>query len=490
MVRDPHSIANRLLDSLSSIRTGIVLLIILVVTSAAGTFVLQRPLTDADQFARAYSPQTLVWLDRLGLTDVFHSWWFIALLALLSLNIVLASLERFPVAWRDFARPARRPGPHFLSGLPLQKEIPIRDAKTAIEAAERAFRKQGLKVQQVGRDTDVSLYAERHRVARLAAYVVHVSLLLILGGGMVDALWGYRGFVGLTKNEQVNQIELRDGSKKPLGFTLRCDAAGQENYEDGTPRRWWSKLAVLEDGREVKLQEIEVNKPLVHRGLRFFQSSYGPTGEVSAVRLLANSRKDPSTAKEILLQPEVPVALDPDTSVRLVVFVPDFVLSGNQIGSRSNEPNNPAIQLSVVAKDSGETRVWLFPKFPDFAHPDQAPYSFQFRDLEMGYFTGLQVSYEPGQWGIWAGVILMGIGLGMAFYLVHIRFWAVPVSDGRGRLVLWVGATASKNRDEFEARFRKLVEAVERELSARAENPGALLAAPVDHKERQWQVQG
>jgi cytochrome c biogenesis protein len=163
---------------------------------------------------------------------------------------------------------------------------------------------------------------------------------------------------------------------------------------------------------------------------------------------------------------------------------------GNQVQSRSDQPNNPAIQLCVESKKLGEIKLWLFPKFPNFAHLDQAPYNFQFRDLEMGYFTGLQVSYEPGQWGIWAGVILMGLGLGMAFYLVHIRFWAVPVSDGRGRLVLWVGATASKNRDEFEARFRKLVEAVERELSAHAENPEALLAGPVDHKEKQWQVQG
>jgi hypothetical protein len=44
----------------------------------------------------------------------------------------------------------------------------------------------------------------------------------------------------------------------------------------------------------------------------------------------------------------------------------------------------------------------------------------------------------------------------------------VPVNDGRGRLVLWVGAAASKNRDELEARFRKLIREIEKELKATA----------------------
>ncbi len=73
---------------LSSIRTGIVLLILVGVASAAGTLALQRPQTEPEQLLAAYSVETLRWLDRIGLTDVFHSWWFAALLALLGLNMV------------------------------------------------------------------------------------------------------------------------------------------------------------------------------------------------------------------------------------------------------------------------------------------------------------------------------------------------------------------------------------------------------------------
>ncbi len=473
MKSDGRSIPQKFWKTFSSVATGIVLLILVVIASAAGTLILQRPLTESDQMQRAYSPVMLRWLDAARLTDIFHSWWFIALLGLLCLNIVLASIDRFPGVWRFFSKPYRRPDAHFLTGLPLHAEIPVRSTQIGVEAAERAFRHMGMKPQRVGAGAEFSLYAERHRFARLAAYVVHLSLLLILGGGIVDAVWGYRGYMSLSLDGKSNQIDMRDGTKKALPFTVRCEGAGQENYADGSPRRWWSRLTVLENGREVKRQEIEVNEPLVHRGLRFFQSGYGSTGEVGSVSLLAVSKKDPAGSREIVLHPRESVALDAENSVQLAAFVPDLVINGDRIDSRSDQPNNPAIQLAIASSKTGESKLWIFANYPSFSHPNGSPYDFKFKDLAMGYFTGLQVSYEPGQWAVWAGCILMGIGLMMAFYFVHIRCWAVPVNDGRGRLVLWVGAAASKNREQLEERFRLLVGEIEQELkaSASAERP-------------------
>lgn len=464
-------VALRVSRTLTAVRTGIILLILIGLASAAGTLVLQRPITDPADLARAYSPATLVWLDRLGLTDVFHSWWFLALMTLLATNIVLASLERWPEAWRYFSRPYLKPEHHFMSALPMQEEIPITDSRAGVRAAEIAFQKLGLKARNVGKGDQVSLYAERHRFARLAAYVVHASLLTILLGGIVDGIWGYRGFVALTLNGSVDEIELRDGAKMKLPFTVRCEGAGQENYPDGSPRRWWSKLVVIENGKEVQRKEIEVNEPLVHRGLRFYQSSYGQSGEVGAVKLAATSKGNGGAAQEFTLALGEVKSLGEGATVTFARFIPDFVVRGREVETRSNELNNPAILLLVQEKGSEPIKVWLFPRFPDFSHPNSANYSFQYRDMEMGYYTGLQVSHEPGQWAVWAGCILMAIGLAMAFYFVHLRAWAVPVSDGRGRLVLWVGASASKNRDELEEKFRKLVTEIRKSLESDAGQP-------------------
>ena len=63
----------------------------------------------------------------------------------------------------------------------------------------------------------------------------------------------------------------------------------------------------------------------------------------------------------------------------------------------------------------------------------------------------------------------MGLGLATAFYLVHMRIWVAPVRDARGRLELWIGGAANKNRDAFEQRFATLTRKIEEELKARPE---------------------
>src|SRR6185437_15360888 len=65
-------------QTLGAIKTGVVLLITVGLVSAADTLILQRPMTDPDEMSRAYSPQVLLLRDAVGLTNVFHAWWFVA----------------------------------------------------------------------------------------------------------------------------------------------------------------------------------------------------------------------------------------------------------------------------------------------------------------------------------------------------------------------------------------------------------------------------
>jgi len=125
------------------------------------------------------------------------------------------------------------------------------------------------------------------------------------------------------------------------------------------------------------------------------------------------------------------------------------------------------------------------PAYNDAAQGQKTNYGFAFRDMQMGYFTGLEVSHEPGQWLVWAGCILMGIGLFVAFYLVHMRLWVVAIPNARGQLVLWVGGQANKNKDRFEERFNDVVEGIRNEMerastaprSARKKQPELTLVA-------------
>jgi len=463
------SASRKIWQTLSSIKTGVILLIVAVIVSAAGTVILQRPATDPEEMQRAYSPQMLRLLDGLGLTDVFHAWWFVLLLVLVSASIVAASIQRFPNSWRYFSRPYKSPNQTFQKALATQAEIPIRDEEAGLAAAERVFQRVGLSPERMVRENSFSLFGERNRISEMAVYIVHTSLLLIFLGGIVDALYGWSGFVALTRGESSSQVALRNGSQRTLPFAVRCDGAGEERYADGTPKRWWSKLAVIEAGREIVRKEIVVNDPLVYNGVRFYQASYGSTGKVDKLILAATPANGQGKSKEIALGTDEDLPLDADTSVRIAEFIPDYVVRDGQVYARSAEVENPAVHLAVESRKSGKlVNVWL-PPIEGFEQNASSPYKFEARNLQMAYFTGLQVSHEPGQWAVWTGVILMGLGLVIVFYLVHMRFWAVPVRNARGRLVLWVGGAANKNKDVFEQRFRKLVQEIESEIKLQSE---------------------
>lgn len=450
--------------TLSSIKTGVILIILVVIFSAAGTVILQRPMTDAEDIQRAYSPAMLRFLDATGLTDVFHARWFVALMILVSLSIIAASLERFPNAWRFYSRPYKSPDDSFRRVLATQAHVPVPDEEAGLDAAERALKHFGWKSEHIVHPSSFSLFTERHRISEMAVYIVHASLLLIFLGGIVDALYGWKGFLMLSPGSESSQIELKNGAMRALPFSIRCDGAGEETYKDGTPKKYWSKLAVVENGNEVDHKEIVVNDPLVFRGVRFYQANYGRTGKLDKLVVSVRPKDGKGQSQEISLSMNQTVPLDADTKVQLAEFIPDYVVQDGHVYARSNDVVNPAAHLIVTsAKTDKVVNVW-FPEIPDISENSASPYILEPKDLKTGVFTGLEVSHEPGQWAVWGGVILMAIGLTFVFYVIHIRIWVVPVVDAEGHTMLWIGGSANRNRDAFEMTFKRFVEQIQKEL--------------------------
>ena len=386
MAANLRSIFHKTWRTFASIESGVVLMILVVILSAVGTIILQRPVTRPEEMQSTYSPQVLWILDAAGLTDVFHSWWFLGLVFLVSLCILAASVDRLPSRWRYFSRPYKYPDEGFRRALQPQKMLALVNREIdqeageepVLAAAERALQSRGYNPERVLHRDQLGIFAERHRISELAVFIVHSSLLLIFFGTIVDGLWGWRGTLNLNEGQSSNIVEMRDGKMRTLPFSIRCESAGQENYADGTPKRWWSRLAVVKAGEDVDKKVIAVNDPLLYSGVRIYQSSYG-TG---------------------------------------------------------------------------------------------------------GHFTGLEASYEPGEWGVWSGVVLMGVGLVLVFYLVHVRIWVVPVRDPKtGTLALWIGGSANRNRERLEKRFNDLVASIKDELNPTAGSaPREQLATAVERQ--------
>ncbi len=466
-----QNVLERTFRVLASLKTGITLLILVGIACAAGTFILQRPITEPENMMRAYSPQTLQWLDRLRLTDIYHAPWFILLMAALGVSIVCASIDRWPKAWRMVARPYMRTDVHFRSALPMQAHFPVANGSQALMAAEKAMKNAGLRPRRVIENDEVSIYAERHLLSVFSVYVVHASLLLILTGGIIDAIYGYHGYVTLNKGQSTDKLELRTGDIKQLPFTLRCDNAGQENYPDGSPKKYWSDLVVTENGRETVKKQIIVNDPLVTHGIRFYQASYGQSGELETTRFYVTTAGGPPTT--VTVNGRQPVQLADGSTLQIANFIPDAAVREGEIYAKSNFLDNPAFELVVTsAKTASSERMWLIPTQQPTVQAKESGVSIgikSFEDIQTVPFTGLQVSHEPGQWAVWGGCLLMALGLIMAFYLVHQRFWAVAYDDAKtGGTVLWIGTAADKNREHFQERFDELTKSIREQVSAPA----------------------
>ncbi len=396
MALDVRAVIHKTWKTFASIKTGVVLLILVVIFSAAGTIVLQRPITEPDDMQSAYSPQALRILDAVGLTDVFHAWWFITLMLLVSFSIIAASIERFPNSWRYFSRPYKYPDENFRRALYPQQSVAIGDEESGLVAAERALHSLGYKPERVVREDHFSIFSERSRISELAVYIVHASLLLIFFGAIVDGIWGWRGELTLNEGETASTIQLRDGTTRTLPFAIRCDSAGQENYPDGTPKKWWSNLAVVNDGRDIEKKQIVVNDPLLYKGVRFYQSSYGPNGKVDKLVVDATPVSGSGAKQEIGLAVNDTVALDPDTTVRFAEFFPDYAVRDGQVYKKSNRLESPAAHLIVTTKSNGKNYDVWFPPIEGVADNSKSPYLLEATDLKIGHFTGLQVSHEPG----------------------------------------------------------------------------------------------
>src|SRR2546423_13000073 len=92
------SVFARALDLLSSVRFGVALLVLLAAACMVGMLIMQ---VNVEGFAKYYaelSPSQKLLYGSLGFFDIYHSWYFDALLFLLFLNIVLSSHVPFPGA--------------------------------------------------------------------------------------------------------------------------------------------------------------------------------------------------------------------------------------------------------------------------------------------------------------------------------------------------------------------------------------------------------
>lgn len=501
-------IIDRVVDFLSSVKFGIVLLCILVAMSMVGMLIIQQNVQGFDSYYASLTPAEKSVFGALGLFDIYHSWYYLFLLLLLSLNIVLASIDRFPSAWTYITDPKLTATPEWLRAQnPAQVlRIDLKNDERIAEKVSDIFKKNGFSpkiseekqlsyaldengnkdFQNIQNKKYTFVFGETGKWNRLGAYIVHVFLLILFLGHFIALQTGFDADVRFTPDtnpalqelaqapkitDQIQLIQFNLDKQERYGvqipFTITCTEIEQKlidpkgSIEISNTLDWRTQIRIDDPEYGETVADVSLNKPFEYRGYRFFQASAITIGNASEMTLDVIPQTEGAQPLSVKIKRNETIFLPDGTTVKHEMFLPDFAMQGNQLTTRTADYNNPVAVLSVTPLNGQTERVFAFAnKMPDNA-PINAPkagYRWRMASFEKSPIAHvLSIKYDPYNAAFIAWYI-GGIGLIFAlmfvFFVSHRRIWAL-IDEDKNEIVL--GGHTNRNQFGFEDKFNKIV---------------------------------
>jgi cytochrome c biogenesis protein len=438
----------RLWKLFASVKLTIVLLLTLASTSIIGTLIPQN------EAPMAYFETFGAFLYRifslLGFFDLYHSWWFRALILLLVANILVCSIDRLQATWKIiFVRHPRFNLARYRQLKNRVDSIHDGDAEQLKALYQPVIARRFRYHRTEETDEGFAIYGERGRWTRLGVYVVHFSVVLLLIGGLIGSIFGFEGYVNIPEGERAQSIQLSNSNQKlQLGFEIRCDDFNVDFYDTGAPKEFRSSLTIFKQGKAVLQKDIIVNDPLRYEGISFFQSSYGNMPPNEAILNFTSKATGMVYSKRAVLNTPFVIGEDLGTFV-LQKYTRQANFRGHNIGEAFvgvlTPPNGNAVEVTLPLK------------FPSFDRMRKGNVFIAVADFVPRYYTGLQVSKDPGIWVVYAGFILMIVGIYITFFMSHQQVCIDVARQGKKSRIM-VAGTSNKNKLGMQKRVTKLSE--------------------------------
>jgi cytochrome c biogenesis protein len=482
------SVIDSLLKLLSSVRFGLVMLGTLLTCCMIGMLIMQVSVDGFPKYYNALSPAKRDVYGRLGFFDIYHAWYFSLLLATTGLNIILASIDRFPTAWQYISKPKCVASPKFIRAQMYTDEVSYAgDAQALAADLSRGWKRARFSVRVSEEKGRTTVFAQRRVWNRLGAYAVHIALLTIFTGGFLTNRYGAGGSMEIEPGKASDRfttlqytLEGPRAGTMDLPFKIQCLDLQQKliRPEGGLDQQntidWLSFIRII-DGSTPKDMLVHLNNVGNYRGYRFFQSQFSPVCSARQV-VVSFEPVAGSEAFSATIQRNEAVNVPGVGNVRFVAFYPDFEVSQTGFTPlESNEYNKPFAQLEIVTP-GGERRAAL-------ALGSQAMSFFNMgkdgkgagdeidkellidgrrivlKDFEkVSRSHTLTIQYDPGRTPVYIGFVLLLLSLCSVFFFSHQRVWGViePAATGEGGKV-YIGGNVNRNRQGFEETFNRVV---------------------------------
>lgn len=355
---------------LTSMRTAIILLVMLAVAAIPGSLVPQRS-SDPNGVVifEQNDPELFAVYDSLQLFDTFTSVWFSAIYLLLFVSLIGCIVPRIIHHWQVLrAEPAGAPSGwarltfHHVQPAPEGVQI-------VLDRAEAALRRARYRVSRDSR----GIRAEFGYLRETGNLVFHVALVGILATLAIAGGFGWNGQRVIVEGQTfTNQLASYDSFRpgtwftetqlEPFGLTL--DSFVPEYREDAANGAWMpvdftADMTVTEaDGTRNAV--LKVNEPLAIGDAQVYLMGNG----FAPVITVTNSR-----GEVVFDQPVVFLSQDANLTSLGVVKVPDGMgvgvgmqgffypsaveLDSGALSSNNPEPINPTVTFNVYTGDLG-----------------------------------------------------------------------------------------------------------------------------------------
>jgi cytochrome c biogenesis protein len=448
---------NRFIKIFSGVELAVVLFTVLAIIIFIGTTVPQEPLVGRSSLLEKYGLETYNTLRFWRLTDVFHAWWYLALMFLLALNLTVASFKRVFPGYRKATF-----WPAFLLVPPKDQTEGNFKTKLALNSwqiLKERLRKNFWEIKI--NSTDNSLVARRGAYHRLGPTIVHIGILTILLGAFISLLWGFNGVIQGVPGDRFILSDRQDSKRsyilvttspvfhaplwlgKSPEFEVEVGPTNREDHPDGTPKQWTTELKFFKnDGKEITQNVVSVNHPVSFQGVDFYQADWKRLLKLNFNEQNFEIKLDKIKDAEVAFTSVTP-------ELGLIFLLPQ------------NAQNLKLISLkgklsSQVFKDPIKLVASGYLKPLASLSPSQAiklgPMKFRF----VGAFSqsGIQYKHSPGDGLMIIGMSILVLGVMVAFGHKRV-IWAIK--DPEQNAIFVIG-NSDRARDLFKAEFKSLIE--------------------------------
>lgn len=270
---------SKAISFLASLELTIIAIVLLVLFALAGAWIPQQDSVDQAELLKKYGTDGLAFLKYSGLTNVYQSIPFLSTVALLFVNLMACTLARMAPRIRMKLR-----NQDFFESCQISKfnENILINLALGQEEAHQVLKTQ---LQDLGYNVHRKynkLIIEKGRFGWLAAPVTHLGLFILIVGVTITAVTSSSGRIDLLEGQDATLSAHME--RKPLfgaspQLHVKLLSTRREDNKDGSPKQWYSSLAVLgKNGEPLAGSDLSVNNPWTYSDVDFSQSDWKVAG--------------------------------------------------------------------------------------------------------------------------------------------------------------------------------------------------------------------